>query len=349
MKIFRYLVSNKKRKVLLRAFHFWQLRPAKIPPLSETLNTCSSCGTSFQGNFCPRCGQSAKVGRFSLRKTILLFLDEWGLGNRNLLFRCLRDLMLRPGYMIRDYLSGMQSAYFSPFKLFFLLTAFSLIVEQGLKLDIDQPEEQRVESQSRLDFPEPQESKSIALPNGQLEKTNTEIAENTEEVEGAVKAEVLDEKKDEEGNISQPTINGRDETSDAVSIFKNAEKCARLLRALMDKNPALFALLVLVVFSSPMFLFFRSSPNIPNLKFSEFIVALTYTADVFSIYSLVGDLLKLEFFAIIALLMIFVALKQLFGFKKRRLLWYIILTSVISSALLILLIAGVVFIVYRLT
>ena len=78
-------------------------------------------------------------------------------------------------------------------------------------------------------------------------------------------------------------------------------------------------------------------------------MALTYTADVFSIYSLVGELLKLEFFAIIALLMIFVALKQLFGFKKRRLLWYIILTSVISSALLILLIAGVVFIVYRLT
>lgn len=322
MKVLRYLVSGRKRKVLLRAFHIWQLRPAKITPLSEAVNTCASCGTEFQGNYCPRCGQSASVRRFSLRKTILLFLDEWGLGNRNLLFRCLRDLMLRPGYMIRDYLSGMQSAYFSPFKLFFLLTAFSLIVEQGLKLDID-------------------------APKYQPEETNTEMAEMPEEVEGIEKAEVLE--KDEDEGASQLTVNGKDVFKDAPSVLRATEKFVRLLKALMDKNPALFALLVLVLFSSPMFLFFRSSPNIPNLRFSEFILALVYTADVFSIYSLIGDLLNLDFFNIIALLMIFVALKQLFGFKKRRLLWYMILTSVISSALLILLIAAGVLVVYWLS
>ena len=322
MKVLRYLVSGRKRKVLLRAFHIWQLRPAKITPLSEAVNTCASCGTEFQGNYCPRCGQSVSVRRFSLRKTILLFLDEWGLGNRNLLFRCLRDLMLRPGYMIRDYLSGMQSAYFSPFKLFFLLTAISLIVEQGLKLDID-------------------------APKYQPEETNTEMAEMPEEVEGIGKAEVLE--KDEDEGASQLTINGKDVFKDAPSVLRATEKFVRLLKALMDKNPALFALLVLVLFSSPMFLFFRSSPNIPNLRFSEFILALVYTADVFSIYSLIGDLLNLDFFNIIALLMIFVALKQLFGFKKRRLLWYMILTSVISSALLILLIAAGVLVVYWLS
>lgn len=322
MKVLRYLVSGRKRKVLLRAFHIWQLRPAKITPLSEAVNTCASCGTEFQGNYCPRCGQSASVRRFSLRKTILLFLDEWGLGNRNLLFRCLRDLMLRPGYMIRDYLSGMQSAYFSPFKLFFLLTAFSLIVEQGLKLDID-------------------------APKYQPEETNTEMAEMPEEVEGIGKAEVLE--KDEDEGASQLTVNGKDVFKDAPSVLRATEKFVRLLKALMDKNPALFALLVLVLFSSPMFLFFRSSPNIPILRFSEFILALVYTADVFSIYSLIGDLLNLDFFNIIALLMIFVALKQLFGFKKRRLLWYMILTSVISSILLILLIAAGVLIVYWLS
>lgn len=322
MKVLRYLVSGRKRKVLLRAFHIWQLRPAKITPLSEAVNTCASCGTEFQGNYCPRCGQSVSVRRFSLRKTILLFLDEWGLGNRNLLFRCLRDLMLRPGYMIRDYLSGMQSAYFSPFKLFFLLTAISLIVEQGLKLDID-------------------------APKYQPEETNTEMAEMPEEVEGIGKAEVLE--KDEDEGASQLTVNGKDVFKDAPSVLRATEKFVRLLKALMDKNPALFALLVLVLFSSPMFLFFRSSPNIPNLRFSEFILALVYTADVFSIYSLIGDLLNLDFFNIIALLMIFVALKQLFGFKKRRLLWYMILTSVISSALLILLIAAGVLVVYWLS
>ena len=51
----------------------------------------------------------------------LNFLDVWGLGNRGM-FRTIRDLVLRPGYMIRDYLKGMQMAYFPPFNMFFLLT-----------------------------------------------------------------------------------------------------------------------------------------------------------------------------------------------------------------------------------
>ena len=50
------------------------------------------------------------MGRFSFKKALLLFLDVWGIGNRSM-FRSLRDLMFRPGYMIRGYLRGMQSAY----------------------------------------------------------------------------------------------------------------------------------------------------------------------------------------------------------------------------------------------
>jgi hypothetical protein len=36
--------------------------------------------------------------------------------------------------MIRDYISGMQMAYFPPFKLLFLLTAFTLVVQSGINL-----------------------------------------------------------------------------------------------------------------------------------------------------------------------------------------------------------------------
>lgn len=82
---------------------------------------------------CPRCGQSAKIGRYSFKKAFLLFLDVWGLGNRGM-FRTLRDLLLRPGFLIRDYISGMQMAYFPPFKLLFLLTALYLVVDSGVNL-----------------------------------------------------------------------------------------------------------------------------------------------------------------------------------------------------------------------
>ena len=101
--------------------------------MSGEQHTCSTCGTVFVGNYCPRCGQSAKIGRYSFRKAFLLFIDVWGLGNRGM-FHTLRDLLLRPGYMIRDYLSGMQMAYFPPFKMFFLLSTLSILVSSGLNI-----------------------------------------------------------------------------------------------------------------------------------------------------------------------------------------------------------------------
>ena len=116
-----------------REFKEWQLRPYQVAPLIPQEHTCATCGTTFQGNYCPRCGQSARIGRYSLKSAFLLFLDVWGLGNRSM-FRSVRDLLLRPGYMIRDYLSGMQMAYFPPFKMYFLLIALSMIVDSGFNI-----------------------------------------------------------------------------------------------------------------------------------------------------------------------------------------------------------------------
>jgi hypothetical protein len=94
-----------------KEFCEWQLRPYQVVEKSAEHHCCRTCGEEYQGNYCPRCGQSARIGRYSIKNALLLFLDVWGMGNRGM-FRTLRDLILRPGYMIRDYISGMQMAYF---------------------------------------------------------------------------------------------------------------------------------------------------------------------------------------------------------------------------------------------
>lgn len=131
-----------------RVFKEWQQRPYQVAPLTQEEHTCATCGTSYQGNYCPRCGQSSRIGRYSLKTAFLLFLDVWGLGNRGM-FRSIRDLLLRPGYMIRDYLGGMQMAYFPPFKMFFLLATLSIVVNSGLNIKGDNQFETAVQTYER--------------------------------------------------------------------------------------------------------------------------------------------------------------------------------------------------------
>ena len=128
-----------------RVFKEWQQRPYQVAPLTREEHTCATCGTSYQGNYCPRCGQSSRIGRYSVKTAFLLFLDVWGLGNRGM-FRTIRDLLLRPGYMIRDYLGGMQMAYFPPFKMFFLLATLSILVNGGLNIKGDNQFETAVQT-----------------------------------------------------------------------------------------------------------------------------------------------------------------------------------------------------------
>ena len=314
MKALSYISDKGKRAVLLRAFHIWQRRPHEVAPLSEISHECASCGTIFNGNFCPRCGQSAKVGRFSFKKAFLLFLDVWGVGNRGM-FRSLRDLMFRPGYMIRDYISGMQSAYFPPFKMFFLLAALSLVVAHGFSLGSDGDE------------------------------TKTDVNEKMEAVKQEMK-QVKQEVSDEIslGNKSFQVTMDTDNLDSP--LLNKSHGFFKMMNTLRKNNPAIFSLLSLVIFSLPLFFFFRSTPTIPDLRYSEFIVALVYTSNMYSIYSIAGNLLNSSILKVIAFLMVFVALKQFSGYSKRRVLWYLMLTVLFSLVIVVALAALGVYIAY---
>ena len=120
-----------KKGTWLRNFRAWDLRLDRrqqqreiIPPtIDETVRTCCNCGTAYSGRVCPQCGQVGTWSRYTWRQAIMNFLDIWGLGNRPM-FRTLRELFWRPGYMVRDYLNGHRQFYFPPFKLLAVVIVF---------------------------------------------------------------------------------------------------------------------------------------------------------------------------------------------------------------------------------
>ena len=123
-----------------REFCEWQRTPMRNPPLSEQQAVCLNCGDSYDGDFCPRCGQPATAQRFTVGHVMRQALDVWGLGGRKSMPRTIWHLIWRPGYMIYDYLKGHRQPYFSPFKMLFLVTAALAVfvhMQPGAETQVD--------------------------------------------------------------------------------------------------------------------------------------------------------------------------------------------------------------------
>ena len=283
-----------RQKEKYRQFREWQHQPHQVAPLSEEEHECATCGTRFEGNYCPRCGQSARIGRYSFKKAFLLFLDVWGVGNRGM-FRSIRDLLLRPGYMIRDYLRGMQMAYFPPFKMFFLLLALWLVVDSGLNIQLVNRDEQ----------------------NGQ------ETEQFFSQFRPKVSLNARDDKADEKKT-------GKPLTKEEKKRFKQEyERKSGEVGEWIEQHSSVLVLAGLLLFSLPLYLLFRHSPAIPDLRLSECFVAMVYITNMIVIYDIIPSLLcfsvKTEaIYDVLSLLLAIIPIKQLSGYSYVSTIWRLI-------------------------
>ncbi len=282
-----------------RQFRKWQQQPYQVAPMSEETHQCATCGTQFQGNFCPRCGQSSKIGRYSFKNAFLLFLDVWGLGNRGM-FRTIRDLILRPGYMIRDYLQGMQMAYYPPFKMFFLFIALSLLVETGVNIRME----------DRLQVAQEQFSEGMSDSHAKEKEDNSE----------------RDEEKKE--------------------LVTKVDNLTNWVYDWTMKHIGLVSILGLLLFSGPLYLFFRKSPAYPGIRFSEFFVAMVYSMSMVELYSALSEFFCLS--VIIEgcfLLLIIIPIKQLSGYSYWRTLQNFFLAMIVFFVFILAAIIAVFFLI----
>ena len=255
-----------------KQFRHWQRQPYAVRPRSEEEHDCPTCATRYRGNYCPTCGQPAVVGRYSARSALMQFLDVWGMGNRGM-FHTLRDLLLRPGYMIRDYLSGMQMAYFPPFKMFFVLTTISLLVAHGFNI--------RMQSQIDTDAAEP--------------------------------------------------------VAAVTSVNSRIDRLVERAETFQDQYPNLFGLCMVMLLSAFLFPLLRHSPAVPDMRYSELIVALIYTANMYSLWTIVFDFLCLDdAFEDVALALMLIPLHQYCGYSWAQLLFRILTAFILLFLVLVL-------------
>ena len=124
-------------KAYYRRFCRWQqAEPHYVNRHEGSVQHCHNCGTEFADNFCPRCGQRAEVERVgwqSVKDNVALL---WGMDSRSFTYT-LVQLMTRPGYLVRDYISGRRQVSFPPVKMLVLVCLFVVVFESVFHLEND--------------------------------------------------------------------------------------------------------------------------------------------------------------------------------------------------------------------
>lgn len=288
---------NLKEKI--QQFRAWRERPREVAPMSNEEHECLNCHDHYTGNYCPRCGQAANTDRFSMKVAAENFAEAYGMGERGM-FRTILDLILRPGYLILDYLRGMRVSYYAPFKMFFLLFAISTLVTHGLN----------IKGQALYDDSE------TSVQN--LEKEIDEKSGSTEE------QDVLE--------IEGETFKFSDRTKAIVyKIFDRMERFEK-------RFPSINTLILLMIVSGFLYLFFRHCPKIPDLRYPEFFMALLYIANMYTVYSIVFDFFCLSKLSSYSIFLTLIPLKQMSGYSWLRTTMKTVAASLIMFGLLVLLI-----------
>ena len=116
-----------------RRFRLWQQEPFDYHDTADH-HGCCNCGNEYVNNYCPRCGQKAAYGPITWRSVGQGILDVWGVGTRSLPYS-LWQLIWRPGYLIRDYISGKRQASFPPVKMLVVVALVLVLVNTLLGVD----------------------------------------------------------------------------------------------------------------------------------------------------------------------------------------------------------------------
>lgn len=79
---------------------------------------CTNCGAALTGKFCSTCGQKKfSPHDLTISKFILNFFEDFFKFDSNV-FRTIRCLLFRPGFLSNEYVQGRIASYVKPLKLF---------------------------------------------------------------------------------------------------------------------------------------------------------------------------------------------------------------------------------------
>ncbi|MEM9894819.1 MAG: DUF3667 domain-containing protein [Bacteroidota bacterium] len=95
---------------------------------------CKNCEQKFEGNFCPACGQSASVQRFTAASILKEATSSIFQLNRGFAYTFLQ-LMVRPSEVVEAYLKGQRKTYYKPIAYVLIMSTLYYLTSRLLNYD----------------------------------------------------------------------------------------------------------------------------------------------------------------------------------------------------------------------
>ena len=118
-------------KELYRRYRQWEINPFTYPASDGESHTCANCGQAFSGNFCPNCGQNAKVGPVTWRSVMETLRELLKVKDPGGLIPYFMQIFGRTGYFINDYISGRRMVCSSPVLYLGIMAGCAALVQSS--------------------------------------------------------------------------------------------------------------------------------------------------------------------------------------------------------------------------
>ena len=90
-------------------------------------NDCLNCGAEVQGPYCHNCGQENIVPHETFWNMVKhFFYDITHFDSK--FFDTLKDLLFRPGYLPKEFVSGRRASYLNPIKMYVFTSAVFFLI-----------------------------------------------------------------------------------------------------------------------------------------------------------------------------------------------------------------------------
>jgi len=94
------------------------------------LTLCTNCNAELNGTYCSNCGQKKfSQHDLTISKFILNFFEDFFKFDSNV-FRTVRYLLFRPGFLSNEYIKGRIASYVKPLKLFIFTCIITVFLGQ---------------------------------------------------------------------------------------------------------------------------------------------------------------------------------------------------------------------------